>query len=283
MNYKNGFVTFFDILGFKKMIHEKSCGEVNDIVNIFYKENNQVVESAGDCNYDINTISFSDSIIRVSVLNEEYSDRDYCEVFLNELINLSCIQMSLIKAGILVRGGIAFGEIYIDKNENIAFGLGFNEAYKLESEIAEFPRIVVSPDIMNTFEDIFNDECENMISNIIKCLKLDRDGLFYVDYLKQSMSLQFYIQEHKNGKVDKNIFFEDMKAHKKLIVNSIKSQLDIKVEKKYNWLTSYHNEINSKSDKYILSEEEAIETLISPDDNYLYKEYMTIYEYYLKK
>lgn len=163
MEYGNGFVTFFDILGFKNMLSKKSCDEVNNIINVFYKENDRVKDQVGNCNYDINTISFSDSVIRASVLKDDYSNIDYCEALLNEIVNLSCIQMNLIREGIWIRGGVAFGEICIDNEKGIVFGEGFVDAYTLESQIANFPRIVISSDIFDELEDFMNGECNETI------------------------------------------------------------------------------------------------------------------------
>lgn len=277
MNYKNGFVTFIDILGFKKIVSEKSCDEVSKIIEIFYKQNVSKRDKIGDYKYEVDTISFSDSIIRASILQDDFSSADYCESLLNEIVNLSCIQMNLIREGILIRGGIDFGEISFDSKKGIVFGTGFVDAYTLESQIANFPRIVISPDVFDNLEDFMNGEDDKTISNIIKCLSLDKDGIFYVNYLKQSMSLQSYLKEHKNGKVAENVFYEDMKAHKKLIVDSVNMKMDIRTQQKYNWLTSYHNEINSTSDEDILSKEDALDTFIYPDDNFFYRDFMNIW------
>lgn len=280
VSYNIGFVTFFDILGFKKLIETKSYDEMKAIIDNFYKTNLNSISKVGEYDFSIETISFSDSVVRVSILSENYSQKDYCNALLNELTNLSCIQMELIKSGVLIRGGISFGEIYYNSNDGVVFGVGLNDAYKLESELANYPRIIIDPNILDELEDYLDGDDKETIFNIMKCLSLDKDGVFFIDYLKQSMSLQYFIQEHYFGKVNENIFYEDMKAHKKLIIENIDMKMDLKLQQKYNWLTSYHNEINLKSYEDVLPKSEAAETLILDDDNPLYRNYInTCYMY----
>lgn len=283
MSYKYGVVTFFDILGFKNLIQEKSSDEIKGIIDNFYKINSSMYLKTDKFNHHIKTISFSDSIVRTYTLEEEYNELDYCSAIFNELCNLSVIQLELLNQGVLIRGGVSFEKIYCNTNKGIIFGPGLNSAYALESEIANFPRIIVDPEIINKIEDIFEQEdreCKNTICNIMKCLKLDDDGIFFIDYLRQSIALQNLNQTIEY--YENNLLYADMKSHKELIVNNVMTNLKsgIKIHQKYNWLTSYHNKTIISIDESLLSKEKKSELFIIEEDSPIFKEFIeTCYLY----
>jgi hypothetical protein len=50
----------------------------------------------------------------------------------------------------LFRGGISYGELFFDKENNIFFGPAINDAYLMETK-AIMPRIIFSETLQNTF------------------------------------------------------------------------------------------------------------------------------------
>lgn len=61
--------------------------------------------------------------------------------------------MRFIKERILFRGGISYGNAYVDPNKSMFLGEAVNKAYKLESEIAIHPRIVIEDTIAKAVLD----------------------------------------------------------------------------------------------------------------------------------
>lgn len=59
------------------------------------------------------------------------------------LCNCEPIFLRFIKERILFRGGISYGDAYVDPSKSMFFGDAVNKAYKMESEIAIHPRIVI--------------------------------------------------------------------------------------------------------------------------------------------
>src|SRR3546814_12713824 len=82
---------------------------------------------------DYRAQNFSDSLI-ISAANT-------ADGLWHVLFSLSDLAINLLEIGVLVRGGVTIGGIHHD--DDIVFGLGVNEAYRLESKIATSPRIVL--------------------------------------------------------------------------------------------------------------------------------------------
>lgn len=69
--------------------------------------------------------------------------KDEGELFKVALCNCEPIFLRFIKERILFRGGISYGDAYVDPSKSMFFGDAVNKAYKMESEIAIHPRIVI--------------------------------------------------------------------------------------------------------------------------------------------
>ena len=111
------------------------------------------------------------------------------------IIFASFFQVLALKYSLLVRGSIVVDDLYI--NETLIYGKALSKAYKLESEIANYPRIIINPKDVYLFmksdfqrKIIYKDganiyyinpfECyfEFMPANYIpECLKLIADNL----------------------------------------------------------------------------------------------------------
>ncbi len=69
------------------------------------------------------------------------------QLFKVALCNCEPIFLRFIKEKILFRGGVSYGDAYVDSCRSMFFGDAVNKAYKLESEIAIHPRIVIDDSI----------------------------------------------------------------------------------------------------------------------------------------
>jgi hypothetical protein len=65
-----------------------------------------------------------------------------------------------------------------------------NEAYRLESEVAVYPRVIVSPAVLSSTAQVGGDRSrrEGEQDLIDSCLSQDSDGHFYVDYIRKAQS-----------------------------------------------------------------------------------------------
>src|ERR1039458_1664468 len=62
------------------------------------------------------------------------------------LFRVGRYQYTLLKHGLFVRGGIAFGDLYMD--DDVVYGKGLLDAYEAETKLARDPRIVLGPSAM---------------------------------------------------------------------------------------------------------------------------------------
>ncbi len=82
--------------------------------------------------------------------------------------------------GILIRGAVVQGDAY--HRDRVLFGPGIIEAHKLESEVAKYPRILVSDQVR---EAVWNYHLGRWKGNLLEC---DVDGCWFVNLLVPSLS-----------------------------------------------------------------------------------------------
>ena len=163
IRYEKRLVAFIDILGFKEIVKqsEKDISKIELIYSVLdYLKNWEVQEKwdlrlveieedaqkRGIENFDIrgktNITAFSDSIV-VSVK----VDNNINEMASTLIINLAYIGAILLEKGILFRGGLTVGNLIHIENGTV-FGQGLIDSYKLESNNAKYPRIVLSDKLL---------------------------------------------------------------------------------------------------------------------------------------
>lgn len=162
-------VAFIDLLGFTAMVSH-DCETPNG--------DQKYIESLYDCHIetkklkseypDLQLIQFSDSV----VFALPYSVENYTSL----IGMISDYQYSLLKKGILCRGGISYGKHFFD--EDFLFSNGLIEAYRLESQVAKSPRVVVSKDLLELVKPSLN-SCDATLP-----LLFEQDGLWFIDYLR---------------------------------------------------------------------------------------------------
>ena len=146
--YSERYVAFIDILGFSEIVR-KSVGkpeQATELVRILERISTRTGSLAYDGLFgeDFRAQSFSDCI----VLSEIATDGGL-EHLLQVVTDLS---LDLLANNILTRGGVAKGKLH--HSDRIVFGPALVEAYRLETSIAEYPRIVVDRAIHLDFKRI---------------------------------------------------------------------------------------------------------------------------------
>lgn len=228
--YKECYVAFLDILGFKAFVEENSfervCGvlsssEIEAIVNPpalkakFNMKDN-----------DISVLCISDSII----ISIEKSAPNAFEAIVWLCAAFQVAQF--LSNGLLMRGGICCGDFYIEYSERtgdpVLFGKAYNDAVVLEKE-ARYPRILVSKDL----------EKEVGTTAPLYLTVDSEDGLIFVDYMRIK----------KNEKVAGG--YAKQLAHAAKAIMKLDSQVP-GIKEKCDWTKRY---INSSIDVDIFSEE----------------------------
>jgi hypothetical protein len=96
------------------------------------------------------------------------------------------LAVRLLPSGLLVRGGISKGSLYHENS--ILFGPAFLEAYRLESTVANVPRIILSRE---AYLDVlrYSGEDDRWEHDFNRDLKFSEDGPIHVHVLSRLQTL----------------------------------------------------------------------------------------------
>lgn len=239
--YSKAIVTFLDILGFRQLVAESKPERLHKILEIVEKV--ATPDSSKELSYEPETIVFSDSIVRVRKIHSEENLQYPIGLVFNELLDFVHAQSELIRHGILIRGGITFGNIHIDKNQ--IFGPALIRAYDLENKFAKYPRLIVDPVLIKEFKKnkLLRRDGHSIKQEkeyVKKLVRQSDDGLWFVDYARAVSS---ELDEPEMYPV----FLE---IHRKMIIeNCSKFNEYNKNLEKYVWLASYHNALIREIDQ----------------------------------
>lgn len=218
--YKEHFVAFMDILGFKELIEKEECDFIYHIFNEIHSNTKKRMNYNGKDILAYEHIKYkilSDSVI-------VFIDAEIDDSF-SALLNIcNGLQSSLANRDIpiLLRGGIAKGELYYEND--IIYGKGLTKAYLLENNLARYPRVVFTGETLeagkNVAKYMFPDF--SMPSNYIK----DVDSLYYINYLAYG-----YLRTEEVKRIFDNLIG--------LCNRTLDRAMDENVREKYIWLLEY--------------------------------------------
>lgn len=137
--YSVRYCAFVDILGFTGVIADLKHGIINhrQLRDILARVHRPSIPPFKERSGDLRTQSISDAVcISATATKEGLAS------ILRDLENLS---FSLLEHGYLIRGGLVRGPLYHDAT--MAFGEALVEAYRMESQVARYPRIMVSKQV----------------------------------------------------------------------------------------------------------------------------------------
>lgn len=132
------FVAFLDILGFKDSVMRNTHDDIyskltsiNKLKKTIEKSNynENLVEYYNDS--EVYIVNFSDSIVVFSKNNSVFN-------FEHFLVTVRFLFGKCIDKGIPIKGGIAYGEVSVNKSEQIYFGQPIIDAYLLEEDVNHF-------------------------------------------------------------------------------------------------------------------------------------------------
>lgn len=241
--YEYRILAFVDILGFKNMI-QQSIYNIQEQKRILYAMN--IIHSYKELsdfgfdgtNYGIQVTTFSDSAIISYPISFDGG-------LFHVLIDLIHLQIDLSNLGIFIRGGVSIGLAYHD--EFNAFGPAMNDAYILESREAKFPRIILTSQTLYSGVAASKEHQNSFdISLLNSLIRQDKDGFYYLDYLKQ-------LQELDHPEYDYYNWLARIRRH--LINNLNLYHSDARIYPKYLWMLDYWNDALNSSNLTIPLEE----------------------------
>lgn len=233
--FENHIIAYIDFLGMKQKMKKTSSYESLQILKFLMQGTQVTANYISNINAieEFNIKIFSDNIVIAQKINEE----KLCEQIVSTINLVAAIQFhALLQFDFWLRGGITIGELYID--DSVVWGLGLIEAYSIENNLANYPRVVISKKIFDAYE-----ECDKKSFNLCALVKEDFDGLCFVDFwiaapnLDNIPMIAKFLEENAKQYIDE----------------------DDRVKQKINWVIAYFNSYCSKFKdrgdyvKYILS------------------------------
>lgn len=241
--YERCVVTFFDILGFRALLKQRSASEIASMMSTFrlVSASDEPVEPVRRMK-DARLVSqpsvewVSDAIVRSRTVDVQQRSGPLAW----ELIDLLHIQIDCIRNGILIRGATTIGPMHLGLNfEGPVFGPALVEAYEMEDSEVVYPRIVVMDEALAAHKrdrTLWNEghSYKDEKRFLDKWLKRDGAGPHYIDYLRASYD------EFDDPDIDWPTFLGE---HKALVEAGLDVKLPARVKRKYSWLRTYHNEV----------------------------------------
>lgn len=210
-------IAYIDFLGIKEKMKKDSSFESLQILKFLLSGTKKTAGYISDINIinDFDIKIFSDNIVIAQKVNEEKLNEQIIS-----MVNLiGAIQFhSLMQFDFWLRGGITIGELFIDNS--VVWGTGLIEAYNIENDLANYPRVIIADKLLRRFED-----CEKKTLNLFALIKKDFDGLWYVDFILATPNLKMIptISEFLGEKV------------------ILYSNEPDRVKQKINWMITYFN------------------------------------------
>ncbi|MCL2227067.1 MAG: hypothetical protein FWB97_05505 [Oscillospiraceae bacterium] len=217
--YRKRLVAWIDILGMRQMIKDYEKNDAESIFEVMTKLRNFV---QAPCDYlakedKLHYTQVADGFLIVA---DDDCATEFCAI-------LSNVQWQvLIECQMLLRGAITAGMVSVSDDPQIIIGPAYIDAYKLESEHAIYPRIILTKE--------FFDFTEGLLS--FDHIATDTDKEMYLDFFK------YAIEEHRlDTKAAERLLKEQgiLKILKEKTKQPRKSKpLDRRVAQKYGWLAS---------------------------------------------
>ena len=233
--FDNYIIAYIDFLGIKEKMKNESSYESLQILKFLLMGTKRTASYISDINTinDFEIKIFSDNIVIAQKVEEERVNDQIISI-----VNLmGSIQFhALLQFDFWLRGGITIGELFID--DSVVWGNGLIEAYNIEDNLANYPRIVLSNKVLEKYQS-----CKKESLNLFGLIKKDFDGLWFVDFLIAAPNLKMIPSISK--------FLSD-------IVVTYVNKPD-RVKQKINWMITYFNSYCCKFkergeyDKYTLS------------------------------
>lgn len=233
-SYKESYVAFLDVLGFKDMVMKQN----DDKLVTYFNEVNSVINELKriDMKMGIGYIVISDSII---LTVEKVSNPEKNIKILRQIcIAVSKIQKRLALNDIWIRGAISSGKTYFDQNNNQIVGPAYIDSYLLENELAIYPRVILDNRIFN---DLGFNNSDDFIKHINICENNEEKYVALYDWNKNTsitnrtinQDLLFFIDYLENVVVNRCEFEKICKN----IKNNIYS--NTKISSKFRWVSNY--------------------------------------------
>lgn len=222
------YLAYIDILGIKEAIKsDKSEEYLNNIKELYELTYSYIkVNCPQEYFLKANIKIFSDNLVIAVQKKECYefgTPNEIASCYL--MIFASFFQVLALKYSLLVRGSIIVDDLYID--ETFIYGKALSEAYKLESEIANYPRIIINPRDIHLF--MKSDFQQKIISK-------DSSNIYYINPFECYFT--YVPKEHK---------LDNLNVITEILTEKLSENNDNKINQKVCWFINMFNDFCSSN------------------------------------
>lgn len=222
---RKSFCAYLDILGFTEKIVSNDIKYFNKYLSVLEKELEYVEKRHSRSSFELKI--FTDNFVFGHPWYDEYGEVELANIFWV----LAHIQFNFSLSDIFIRGAVSMSDLYMD--ENIVLGPAIIDAYKLETEKAVYPRIILSKEVIEVVKGHTRYYREPKDSPQNREYLVDIDGHHFINYL--------YILIDGNYDYYDEVEKELLK-HKRAVTKNINKHRDnFKLHEKYVWIGRYHN------------------------------------------
>jgi hypothetical protein len=188
MRYEDRIVCFLDVLGFAEHIRETVNADGNDnesriamLAGAFEAVRDLLDIDKPEERKGKEVTQFSDSIV-ISFPMKEESGVFYA------LLEILWVQIDLLYRGMLCRGAVTKGKLI--HTPRILFGPAMVDAYRLESNAATYPRVILDESIVEAGATAHarHHRAEHERESILELLLRDSDGMYFINYVTGAQS-----------------------------------------------------------------------------------------------
>lgn len=243
--FKKKVFVFIDVLGFSGLV-EKEPGavlKIVDLVDSFSKEVRELQKAVSSTDEyekraaeimkqaDIEISYFSDSLIISSSL----------EGILSLITLTKRVNRDLMNLGFVFRGAVVIGDIYHRGGQVV--GKAMIDAYRLESQVAIYPRIVLTDEVVSEIAKLEKSWPSESPNKPTKNIVEDFDGMYIIHPFYQ---FNYSLNPNQIEVIQKDLERKErlklIEDRKEMIENHLKEvKGDIKVRKKIQWLANKLN------------------------------------------
>jgi len=288
--YRQGIVTFLDLLGFRDLLQNRSPAELSELLGLFRSTGNPKKAVPHDEFDDMfEYAALSDCFFRTAETSHTTNREHPTGHLFHELMAIIFVQCRLLQEGHLIRGAVTYGEYCAERDDygSALFGPAIAKAYELESKYARYPRVVVDPHLIEQFwhsdllKNVIHDHKFEWNEYLSTLLRQDDNGVWFIDYLR---GISGNFDDEPEGTVSFYL------KHKQLVEERLKEWVASNkagpdsISEKLLWLLQYHNSVmngfTKKDWELLLSPEECSwereDFFIDPPQHALFKAYPPI-------
>lgn len=227
--YQEHLTTYLDVLGFQQLIDRSSKDEQLRLE--IEDQLAKIVDWFGQFGLKgrFHSFNFSDLVVRATEVGVA---EDLGEHLDREAYYVAERQLQMAMKGWFLRGAISIG--LLAPRNGVIFGPALIRAYRLESTIAVYPRIVIDPTLL---ERLAQSRSPGWLDYRIT----DQDGITFINYLFGVFIRRFSFPSDSERDPWKAL--DDHRSACVGFLNSETVKQDLRVRQKAVWISNYHNRV----------------------------------------